>query len=317
MTLHINGKLHRIGAATILFAALLAACGGGSAETTDIEVAASSGLLAPESAVHDTSTDTYLVSNIGAWAAVTDLVAKDNNGFISRIRPDGSIENLKWIAGGQRGVTLHSPRGLAVIGSDLWVADLDVVRVFDRSTGAPRTEIAIPGAALLNDVGAMPDGSVLVTDTGLRVTGSSDNPLGPDASAFAVYRVFRDGRVQTVSRSPDLKLPNGVTFLAQTAETLVVTYGGKDVLAIDSAGTARAVLSLPLGALDGIEALDDRSLLISAQEGGGAIYHVSADRTTARVLVSGVSGADIGLDKQRHKVLIPVLFENRFVTRAY
>src|SRR5256886_13499427 len=47
---------------------------------------------------------------------------------ISRVRPDGAVENLKFIEGGHNGVTLHAPKGLALLGDTLWVADIDVVR---------------------------------------------------------------------------------------------------------------------------------------------------------------------------------------------
>ena len=55
----------------------------------------------PESVLYDPVADVYLVSNING-----DPTAKDNNGFISRIGPDGTVMAAKWIAGGQGDVTL-------------------------------------------------------------------------------------------------------------------------------------------------------------------------------------------------------------------
>src|SRR2546422_7709536 len=55
-----------------------------------------------------------------------------------RSRPDGAVENLKFIEGGHSGVTLNAPKGLAIRGDTLWVADIDVVRAFDARTGAAR-----------------------------------------------------------------------------------------------------------------------------------------------------------------------------------
>src|SRR5256886_7063139 len=43
-------------------------------------------------------------------------VMKDNNGFISRVRPDGAVENLKFIEGGHGGGTLNAPKGPAIRG---------------------------------------------------------------------------------------------------------------------------------------------------------------------------------------------------------
>ncbi len=69
------------------------------------------GFSKPESVLHDSTQDIYFVSNVNG-----SPTAKDNNGFISRVRPDGAIENLKFIEGGRAGVTLNAPKGLALSG---------------------------------------------------------------------------------------------------------------------------------------------------------------------------------------------------------
>src|SRR3989441_12055605 len=93
------------------------------------KVATVTGFLTPESVLYDSAQDVYFVSNING-----SPTAKDNNGFISRVRPDGAVENLKFIEGGHNGVTLHAPKGMALRGDTLWVADIDVVRAFDART---------------------------------------------------------------------------------------------------------------------------------------------------------------------------------------
>src|SRR2546428_4593968 len=75
------------------------------------------GFLTPESVLHDSVQDIYFVSNING-----SPTAKDNNGFISRVKPDGAVENLKFIEGGRSGITLNAPKGLALAGDTLWVA---------------------------------------------------------------------------------------------------------------------------------------------------------------------------------------------------
>src|SRR5262245_55231562 len=77
---------------------------------------ADSALNTPESVVHDTTGDVYLVSNING-----SPVQKDGNGFISRVSPDGRIAEAKWIAGGVNGVTLNAPKGMAIKGDTLFV----------------------------------------------------------------------------------------------------------------------------------------------------------------------------------------------------
>src|SRR5438552_6707886 len=142
------------------------------------------GFLTPESVLHDPVQDIYFVSNING-----SPTAKDNNGFISRVRPDGAVENLKFIEGGHGGVTLNAPKGLAIRGDTLWVADIDVVRAFDAKTGAPRDSVSMAslGAVFLNDIAIAQTGALYITDTGIRFddVGNVLHP-GPD-------RIFRVG----------------------------------------------------------------------------------------------------------------------------
>ena len=95
------------------------------------------GFRTPESVLYDPKADLYLVANIHG-----DPSARDGNGFISRVSPEGQVVALKWIDGQAEGVTLNAPKGMALTGERLFVADIDVVRVFDRNNGAPLAEIA-------------------------------------------------------------------------------------------------------------------------------------------------------------------------------
>jgi hypothetical protein len=58
-------------------------------------VAHAEGFKAPESVLHDRDQDVYFVSNING-----PNDARDNNGFVSRMRPEGSIEKMMLVAGG-------------------------------------------------------------------------------------------------------------------------------------------------------------------------------------------------------------------------
>src|SRR5882762_10135497 len=111
------------------------------------KVAVVEGFLTPESVLHDPAQDIYFVSNING-----SPTAKDNNGFIRRVRPDGAVENLKFIEGGHGGVTLNAPKGMAVLGDTLWVTDIDRIRAFNARTGTPLDSIKLDsaGAVFLN-----------------------------------------------------------------------------------------------------------------------------------------------------------------------
>src|SRR3954464_15694699 len=101
-------------------------------------------LQGPESARYDRDLDVWFVSNVNGTPT-----AKDNNGYISRLRPDGTPYNLKFIEGGKKGITLNAPKGLAIKGDTLWVADIDFARAFNKRTGEPITNVST-GAKFLN-----------------------------------------------------------------------------------------------------------------------------------------------------------------------
>ncbi|HEX5972359.1 MAG TPA: hypothetical protein VFY85_10565, partial [Gemmatimonadaceae bacterium] len=170
MTMTHTPSLHR--AATVVASVLCAACsasafgcyrsvsGAPTPGAEPVRTIASVGFDEPENLVYDAASDVYLVSNI-----VGDPAARDDNGFISRVSPDGQILTLKWIAGGVNGAVLDAPKGLAIRGDTLVVADVGGVHLFDRRTGAPIATHALPGL-VMNDVAWGADGTLWITDTG-------------------------------------------------------------------------------------------------------------------------------------------------------
>lgn len=282
-------------AVTCLAVAVLVppAVSGGAALPAGMTV---SGFATPESVLHDATADVYLVSNINGTPTGTD-----DNGFISRVTPAGQVQSLKWIDGASASVTLHAPKGMAIAGDTLYVSDITAVRMFDRSTGQARGAVTIPGATFLNDVAAGPDGSVYVTDSGLKPDFS---PSGTDA----VYRI-KGGAVSTVAKSTALKNPNGITMLPN-GRLFVVTFTQDGVTyELTTAGVQSQVRNLPQGQLDGVEAIAGQVLLVSSWA-ASAVFRVTG--VHAEVLVPNVpSPADIGYDRRRDRVLIPLFQGNQ------
>ena len=270
----------------------VAAGGDTSRAAAGALVATVSGLTGPEAVRYDPDQDVYFVSNWGA----SDPGALDNDGFISRVRPDGTIDALRWAAGGAAGVTLHAPRGMAITGDTLWVADADAVRGFNRRTGAAVASVAFPGQTLgfLNDVAAAPDGSLRVTDTGTD----------------RVYRIA--GRAATVaSREASLGKPNGITCDAANSRFLVVPYGGgQEVRALAPGGGPLTTVATAGGAqIDGVEVLADGRLLLATQS-DSSLHLITAGRDSAIVRTPG-KPADIGVDTRRNRVAVPYIALNR------
>jgi hypothetical protein len=284
-----------------LVAASLAGCGG-TDDTEPEDVAAPTltvagvGFATPESVLHDPEADVYLVSNING--APLD---KDDNGFISRVSPEGELLELKWIDGADDGTTLHAPKGMAVQGATLYVTDIDCIRMFDRTSGASTGEVCPQNVSFLNDIAPAPDGeSLFFTDTGLD---ASFSPTGSDA----IYRLSGDDRVTVVLRDPALGAPNGVAVGSRGI--FVVTFMSGEVFRLDAEGNRTDVMPGSEGQYDGIEMMDDGGFLLSSW-GDQAVYRIAGDGTRTRVLSGVEAPADIGVDRVRNRVLVPLFNGN-------
>src|SRR6059058_1157804 len=260
------------------------------------------GFLTPESVLHDPVQDIYFVSNING-----SPTAKDNNGFISRVRPDGAVENLKFIEGGKNGVTLHGPKGLALWGDTLWVADIDVVRAFDAKTGAAIDTVSLSklGAVFLNDIVVGLSGALYITDTGIRFD-DVGNVLhrGPDR----VFRVGPDRAVTQAIRGDTLGRPNGIAVDPVGKRFIIVEFGGRYVLGWKPGDKAPSVVAKGPGGFDGVVVAGGRIMVSSWADSSVSSYETGQEVK----LIGGIAGpADIGYDAKRNRLLIPSLPGNR------
>jgi sugar lactone lactonase YvrE len=254
------------------------------------------GFQAPETALYDDAGDVYLVSNINGG-----LTASDDNGFISRVSPDGQVLDLKWISGEDPDVTLHGPKGMIFKGDTLIVADVGAVRKFHRTTGQPLGEVPIQNTHLLNDLAVGPDGTVYVTDSGDK----DDAP--PNG---AVYRLSGN-TAEVIVKGAELDRPDGLIF--DDGGLLVTPFGTKasQVYRLSLTGDRTPVLSVPQPQLDGLLRLPDGSLIITSWK-GNAVYRVAGNRV--ETVLSGLeTPAQVGYDPQRQQLLVPVLKKNELV----
>lgn len=266
------------------------------------KVAAIEGFLTPESVLHDTTQDIYFVSNING-----SPTAKDNNGFISRVKPDGAVENLKFVEGGRNGVVLNAPKGMALVGDTLWVADITTLRAFNARTGVPIDSVNLDSlkAVFLNDVAAAPTGALYFTDTGIRFddVGNILHP-GPDR----VFRVGPDRAVTVEVRGDTLGRPNGITLDTQGRRFVIVEFGGKAILGWKPGDRVPTVLARGVGSYDGVEMVHGK-IVVSSWADSSITRFDSAQGTK---IITGVpSPADIGYDAKRNRILIPVFTGNR------
>ena len=264
------------------------------------QVAVVRGLQHPESAHYDADLDVWFVSNING-----SPVAKDNNGWIARLHADGSVDSLHFIQSGRDGVRLDGPKGIAIVGDTLWVADIDAVRAFNKRTGHPSATVSLVGKAkFLNDAAPGPDG-IYTTDTGIesKKDGSLAHP-GPDR----VFRIGPGHKATIVADTDSLEGPNGITWDAEGKRFVIVPFFGKTLRGW-TPGSAPVAIGTGPGQEDGVEPLGGGKFLVTSWA-DSSLFVLDGGKTS-RVLGNLPSPADIGWDARRRHVAVPLLLEDR------
>lgn len=271
-----------------------AGCGPGRAgEAWSVrQVGVLEGFNTPECICIDSATGYGYVSNIVCKHKVKETVnAKDGAGFISRLAPGGTIDKLRWVESTPE-APLHSVKGLCVLRGVLYGADLDRVVRYDLRTGRPLKAIPIAGAKLLNDLAT--DGKdVYVSDT---IVGRIHRLRGERAEVFQ-----------------ELEGANGLTF--HRGRMFALSVGLHEMYELDPAGKAPPRpfgLASHFKGIDGIEVLADGSFLVT-DVWGSKFFWVGADRRTVRLLAEHEAIADLGIDRRRGLVFLPLFWESKVV----
>lgn len=237
-------------------------------------------LKVPESVYVDRERDVLYVSNIDGepWG-------DDKQGSIGKLSMDGEIESVDWVTG------LSAPKGMALVGNQLFVADLQHVVVIDVDKGAIVKRIAVPGAQGLNDVTAAANGTVYVSDSA-------------EKKVFAI-----EDEVARVHLE-NLKGPNGLLY--HRGSLLVLDSGG--VYRVTETHSLEPIATGIEGALDGIEPVEADEFVVSTWQ--GTIHYVKGDGTHELLLdtrAEKINAADIGYDPRTRVIYVPTFFKNSVV----
>ena len=225
----------------------------------------------PESVLHDAKGNILYVSLIDGnpWLA-------DGKGGIAKLSMDGKKYDSMWVTG------LHAPKGMAIFGNRLYVADMGDLVIIDMNNGKVEKKLAIDGAQGLNDVTVTNKGIVFVSDS----------------------RTFKIFRVENDAASLYLDSMRGVNGLKAINDDLIIA-SGRSFIKADAKKNITKIAELPQGG-DGIEPIGDGAYLVTAW--AGYVFYVHPDGKVDTILDTHNekrNTADIGYDPVKKIVYVP------------
>lgn len=254
------------------------------------------GFVHPYGVAVDPKTNLIFVSNMNGPGE-----KKDDNGFISRLQADGTIMQLKFIDGARGDITLHAPKGMAVIGNFLYVADIDAIRVFDLAKATQLFQINFGDYKINHFYGLAigPDGALYAAD-------------GP---ANTIYRidVMKEHRVTPFIVDESLGEPHALVWFPLKQYFLIAGWQSGQVLAYDREGQKKPLPGIFLNMLEGL-AVDLRGNAYVSSTALAAVYRLSP----AGLVFSYVGGVDtplgIAFHKESEQVLVVSYRRNSLIS---
>jgi hypothetical protein len=252
------------------------------------------GLASPHSFIVDRRTGDYFISSING-----DPEARDGNGFITKLDGAGRMIALKFIDG-SKGVPLHAPTGLAIVGDFLFVADLDHLKWYDKATGRLQFDLNLApiGAMALQDLTRDAQGTLYVSDR--------------RSNLIMKIEPIRHFAVSVLARGPQVNRPNGLAVNPATQRLVMVSGADGGVYEVGPTGALTPLVARRFRELDGAE-FDATGALYVSSSIDGAVYKIEhGEATTWEEHLT--TPADIGIDRRRRLLLVPSVSGNSAMT---
>lgn len=248
----------------------------------------------PQNIIADNG-EVYYIANANG-----DPGIRENKGFISTADQEGKITELHFIQDGHKGVTLHSPKEMAIIDSTLYVADIDVVRGFHKTTGQPLLTISFSQfhAQSLTGLTADSHGFLYVSDTDTNTIFRIDPTQNHSITQF-----IQDAK---------LSHPHGLAVHPRNGHLVGVGWDDGKVFEIDEKGILHElfVSSFFSGGfhnLDGID-FDRYGIMYVSDLTAGKVWRIRANLKKEAIAEFLLSPSGIGVDRVNHVILVPYLY---------
>jgi hypothetical protein len=249
--------------------------------------------LTSESVLYDPKRQILYVSNFDSRFKKNATNPEDFTGYISKVKLNGEIENLKWITG------LHAPAGLNIYQDKLYTVERTNLVEIDIESGKILKRYPIPGCDFPNDIAVDSTGNIYISDT------------SPSSHIDSRIYKFKNGKFEVWLNSDEIIRANGL-FMHENH--LIVGNSGDGCLKSVDPVNKKITKIACLGAriLDGIRVDNQGNFLISHWE--GQTYLVSPAGQVVEILdtmPAKVNSADFEFIKEKNLLLIPTFTDNR------
>jgi sugar lactone lactonase YvrE len=249
--------------------------------------------LTPESVRYDSKRKILYVTSFDMNYKRNADKTGEPTGFISKVSPDGKVENLKWITG------LQAPTGMCIFQNKLYTLERSNLVEIDIETGRILKRYPIPGCDFPNDISVDSQGNIYISDT------------SPSSHIDSRIYKYKDGNFQLWIDSDEIIRANGLFIYG---DNLIVGNTGDGCLKLIHMGNKSINKITCLGArvLDGIRVDHQGNFLISHWE--GQIYSVSPDGQVMEILdlmPEKINTADFEFIKEQNLLIIPTFTDNR------
>lgn len=245
----------------------------------------------PETVVYDPAAKVFYVSDFGPDLKPAD---KDGKGKISKVSLDGKILEERFLpAAGQ---TINKPKGMWVIGTRLWVTDIDGVWIFDLKTKEGK-KLDLPGVTFANDTAVMKK-TLYVTDN------RTDQVVSIEPADFLKSKTAPKITVVLTGKSIN---PNGIYPAKDGSLLLAGSKAKEEPRGIYSLvpGKDPKPVTENIGRLDGLYQMKDGDLLATDWE-TGSLFAWSKAKGMQK-LATGIKGpADFAVAPNAKGLLVVV-----------
>ena len=255
-------------------------------------------LQSPYSFVNDPVDKSYFISSVNGEAETAD-----NNGFITKLNSNGKLLNLKFIQGGKDDVTLHAPKGMALVGHVLYVADLDTLRGFDTTTGKPVMALTIRSPAASQSEPLQTSLSDVTFD-------GKGHLYCSDQKANTIYRVdLATQMVSVLVTDRSLAGPSGLAVHPKSGQIIAVSWEKGKISEISPEGVVTELFSNGFFSnrfqnLRGVD-FDRWGNMYVSDFTTGKVWRMSWDKRFQVIAEFLPSPGDLGIDRANNLILVP------------